>query len=108
LLPAGRDRPYPHRPAAPARPVAGGAVGGGADRGPPGGADRAGGGGGAPPRARPPPPRSPRKMRDLAPSRRVSAMPPARRDLSLAVPADLDAELLGDRGRGAAGPDPRR
>jgi phenylalanyl-tRNA synthetase beta subunit len=38
-------------------------------------------------------------MRDLPPYRPVSTMPTARRDLSLAVPDTLDAELLGDRVR---------
>jgi phenylalanyl-tRNA synthetase alpha chain len=42
-------------------------------------------------------------MRDLAAYRPVSSMPPARRDLSLAVAADLDAELLGDRVRDVLG-----
>ncbi len=36
------------------------------------------------------------QMRDLRPYRAISAMPPVRRDLSLAVDADADAELLGD------------
>jgi len=45
------------------------------------------------------------QMLDLAPYRPVSAMPPVRRDLSLAVAADLDAELLGDRVRDLLGPD---
>jgi phenylalanyl-tRNA synthetase alpha chain len=45
------------------------------------------------------------QMLDLAPYRPVSAMPPARRDLSLAVAADLDADLLGDRVRELLGPD---
>jgi phenylalanyl-tRNA synthetase alpha chain len=44
-------------------------------------------------------PRVTAQLADLEPYRPVSAMPPARRDLSLAVPADLDAELLGDRVR---------
>jgi phenylalanyl-tRNA synthetase alpha chain len=39
------------------------------------------------------------QMRDLQPYRPVSTMPAARRDLSLAVPDTLDAELLGDRVR---------
>jgi phenylalanyl-tRNA synthetase alpha chain len=45
------------------------------------------------------------QMLDLAPYRPVSAMPPVRRDLSLAVAADLDADLLGDRVRELLGPD---
>src|SRR6266568_4584063 len=45
------------------------------------------------------------QMRDLRPYRPVSAMPPVPRDLSLAVAADLDAELLGDRVRELLGPD---
>lgn len=45
------------------------------------------------------------QMADLSPYRPVSTMPPARRDLSVAVPADLDADLLGDRVREALGPD---
>jgi phenylalanyl-tRNA synthetase alpha chain len=43
------------------------------------------------------------QMRDLAPYRQVSAMPPVRRDLSLAVDAGCDAEALGDRIRDALG-----
>jgi phenylalanyl-tRNA synthetase alpha chain len=50
-------------------------------------------------------PRIAGQMTDLTPYRPVSAMPAARRDLSLAVPADLDAELLGDRVREVLGPD---
>ena len=42
-------------------------------------------------------PRVARQMLDLEPYRAVSAMPPTRRDLSLAVAADLTAEELGDR-----------
>jgi phenylalanyl-tRNA synthetase alpha chain len=45
------------------------------------------------------------QMIDLEPYRPVSAMPAARRDLSLVVAADLDAELLGDRVRAALGAD---
>ena len=45
------------------------------------------------------------QMLDLAPYRPVSAQPATRRDLSLVVAADLDAELLGDRVRAALGPD---
>lgn len=44
-------------------------------------------------------PRVAEQMRDLPPYRPVSTMPTARRDLSLAVPDTLDAELLGDRVR---------
>jgi phenylalanyl-tRNA synthetase alpha chain len=43
------------------------------------------------------------QMRDLAPYRAVSAMPPARRDLSIAVDAGDEAEDLGDRVRAALG-----
>ncbi|MFC0529557.1 tRNA ligase subunit PheS family protein [Phytohabitans kaempferiae] len=50
-------------------------------------------------------PRVAGQMRDLSPYRPVSAMPAAHRDLSLAVGADLDAELLGDRVRQLLGPD---
>ena len=50
-------------------------------------------------------PRVAGQMHDLAPYRPVSAMPPVPRDLSLAVSADLDAELLGDRVRELLGPD---
>jgi phenylalanyl-tRNA synthetase alpha chain len=50
-------------------------------------------------------PRIAGQMTDLTPYRPVSTMPAARRDLSLAVPADLDAELLGDRVREVLGPD---
>jgi phenylalanyl-tRNA synthetase alpha chain len=42
-------------------------------------------------------PRVARQMLDLEPYSPVSAMPPTRRDLSLAVAADLTAEELGDR-----------
>jgi phenylalanyl-tRNA synthetase alpha chain len=45
------------------------------------------------------------QMLDLTPYRPVSAQPAARRDLSLAVHADIDAELLGDRVRSALGTD---
>jgi phenylalanyl-tRNA synthetase alpha chain len=44
-------------------------------------------------------------MTDLAPYRPVSAMPPVRRDLSVAVQADDTDEDLGDRVRDALGPD---
>jgi phenylalanyl-tRNA synthetase alpha chain len=50
-------------------------------------------------------PRVSAQMRDLAPYRPVSAMPSTRRDLSVAVANDLDAELLGDRVRFLLGPD---
>ena len=50
-------------------------------------------------------PRIAGQMADLAPWRPVSAMPPVRRDLSVAVPADDAAEDLGDRVREALGPD---
>lgn len=48
------------------------------------------------------------QLHDLAPYRPVSAMPPARRDLSVAVALSddvLDDDLLGDRVRGALGAD---
>jgi phenylalanyl-tRNA synthetase alpha chain len=45
------------------------------------------------------------QMLDLAPYRPVSAQPATRRDLSLVVAADLDAELIGDRVRAALGTD---
>jgi phenylalanyl-tRNA synthetase alpha chain len=41
---------------------------------------------------------------DLSPYEPVSAMPPVRRDLSVAVAPELDDELLGDRVRDALGP----
>jgi len=50
-------------------------------------------------------PRVAAQMVDLAPYRPVSAMPAVRRDLSLAVAADLDPELLGDRVREVLGAD---
>jgi phenylalanyl-tRNA synthetase alpha chain len=50
-------------------------------------------------------PRVAGQMLDLSPYRPVSAMPPVRRDLSVAVDASQDAELLGDRVRSALGPD---
>lgn len=50
-------------------------------------------------------PRVAAQMLDLAPYRPVSAMPPVRRDLSLAVAADLDPQLLGDRIRALLGAD---
>ncbi len=43
------------------------------------------------------------QLLDLSPYRPVSALPPARRDLSLAVDASADAETLGDRVRDALG-----
>lgn len=45
------------------------------------------------------------QMQDLTPYRPVSSMPAARRDLSVAVQADLDEELLGDQIRAALGDD---
>lgn len=48
-------------------------------------------------------PRIAGQMQDLAPYRPVSAMPPASRDLSIAVDAGDTAEDLGDRVRGALG-----
>jgi phenylalanyl-tRNA synthetase alpha chain len=50
-------------------------------------------------------PRVAGQMTDLAAWRPVSAMPPIRRDLSVAVEADDTAEDLGDRVRDALGPD---
>jgi phenylalanyl-tRNA synthetase alpha chain len=50
-------------------------------------------------------PRIASQMRDLSPYRPVSSMPAVHRDLSLAVAADLDADLLGDRVRALLGPD---
>ncbi len=50
-------------------------------------------------------PRVATQMLDLAPYRPVSSMPAARRDLSVAVPAGWDAELIGDRVRHVLGPD---
>ncbi|HEX6676679.1 MAG TPA: hypothetical protein VF486_16840 [Actinomycetes bacterium] len=50
-------------------------------------------------------PRVAGQMTDLAPYRPVSAMPPIRRDLSVAVEADAAAEDLGDRVREALGAD---
>jgi phenylalanyl-tRNA synthetase alpha chain len=41
------------------------------------------------------------QMIDLAPWRPVSQLPPIRRDISIVVPADMDAEVLGDRVRTA-------
>jgi phenylalanyl-tRNA synthetase alpha chain len=53
---------------------------------------------------RSPDPRIAGQLRDLAPYRPVSAQPPARRDVSVAVPADLSAEEIGDRVRDGLGP----
>ncbi len=39
------------------------------------------------------------QLRDLAPYRAVSSMPPVRRDLSIAAAPEVDAEALGDRVR---------
>jgi phenylalanyl-tRNA synthetase alpha chain len=50
-------------------------------------------------------PRIAGQMTDLTAWRPVSAMPPVRRDLSIAVEADETAEELGDRVREALGPD---
>lgn len=50
-------------------------------------------------------PRIAAQMRDLRPYHPVSVMSATRRDLSLAVAADLDVELLGDRVRDLLGPD---
>jgi phenylalanyl-tRNA synthetase alpha chain len=50
-------------------------------------------------------PRITGQMTDLAPYRPVSAMPPVRRDLSVAVEADDTVEDLGDRVRDALGSD---
>ena len=50
-------------------------------------------------------PRVAAQMRDLSQYRAISAMPATRRDLSLAVDADIDAELLGDRVRDLLGSD---
>jgi phenylalanyl-tRNA synthetase alpha chain len=48
-------------------------------------------------------PRVAAQMRDLGPYRPVSAQPPVRRDLSIAVAAETTAEELGDRVRAALG-----
>ena len=48
-------------------------------------------------------PRIASQMRDLAPYRAVSSMPPVRRDLSIVVDAVPSAEELGDAVRGALG-----
>jgi phenylalanyl-tRNA synthetase alpha chain len=54
---------------------------------------------------RSPEPRIAGQLADLAPYRPVSAMPPVRRDLSVAVGADDTVEDLGDRVRDALGAD---
>ncbi|MGH8773713.1 MAG: hypothetical protein ACRDWI_00570 [Jiangellaceae bacterium] len=46
-----------------------------------------------------------RQMLDLAPYRAVSALPPARRDISVAVESGADDETVGDRVRDALGED---
>jgi phenylalanyl-tRNA synthetase alpha chain len=50
-------------------------------------------------------PRIAGQMLDLRPYHPVSAMPAARRDLSIAIRGDVDVELLGDRVREALGAD---
>jgi phenylalanyl-tRNA synthetase alpha chain len=50
-------------------------------------------------------PRIAGQMLDLAPWRPVSALPPVRRDLSLVLTGEPDAELIGDRVRTALGAD---
>ncbi|AYY12127.1 hypothetical protein EF847_04800 [Actinobacteria bacterium YIM 96077] len=50
-------------------------------------------------------PRVAGQMLDLAPYQPVSDLPPARRDISIAAPPDIDAEILGDQVREALGPD---
>jgi phenylalanyl-tRNA synthetase alpha chain len=50
-------------------------------------------------------PRIAGQLLDLAPWRPVSALPPVRRDLSLVLDGEPDAELIGDRVRTALGPD---
>ncbi|MGK5678933.1 hypothetical protein [Actinoplanes sp. URMC 104] len=50
-------------------------------------------------------PRVQAQMTDLLPYRPVSTQPAARRDLSVALPADVTAEDLGDRVRELLGPD---
>lgn len=52
-------------------------------------------------------PRVAGQMRDLTPYRPVSAQPAARRDVSVAVPAGLTAEEVGDRVRAGLGADAR-
>jgi phenylalanyl-tRNA synthetase alpha chain len=53
---------------------------------------------------RSPDPRIAGQLRDLTPYRPVSAQPAARRDVSVAVPAGLSAEEIGDRVRDCLGP----
>jgi phenylalanyl-tRNA synthetase alpha chain len=48
-------------------------------------------------------PRIASQLLDLSPWRRVSGLPPVRRDLSLVVDAPIEAETLGDRVRAALG-----
>lgn len=48
-------------------------------------------------------PRVAGQMRDLRPYRAVSALPPARRDISVAMDAGADEETIGDRVRDALG-----
>lgn len=48
-------------------------------------------------------PRIAAQMADLSPYRRVSSMPPIRRDLSIATSSDTSPEALGDRVRAALG-----
>lgn len=50
-------------------------------------------------------PRVASQLLDLTPYRPVSDLPPARRDISVAVPAGSDAEVLGDQVRSALGAD---
>ncbi|RIQ20927.1 PheS-related mystery ligase SrmL [Jiangella rhizosphaerae] len=50
-------------------------------------------------------PRVAEQLLDLTPYQPVSDLPPARRDISVAVAAGSDAEVLGDRIREALGPD---
>ncbi|TDC50807.1 hypothetical protein E1212_13725 [Jiangella ureilytica] len=50
-------------------------------------------------------PRVAEQLTGLAPYQPVSDLPPARRDISAAVPAGSDAEIIGDRVREALGPD---
>ncbi|MBB5788659.1 hypothetical protein [Jiangella mangrovi] len=50
-------------------------------------------------------PRVASQLTGLTPYQPVSDLPPARRDISAAVPAGSDAEVLGDRVREALGPD---
>lgn len=50
-------------------------------------------------------PRIASQMLDLEPYRRVSRMPAVRRDISIAISGEIDAERLGDEIRDALGPD---